>query len=309
MADSNMEDTEALTAQIWSAFQDMSPLLDPSLKLSQNGPPKRQRRGAHNPNADQAQPSLADKVPLAQTLTLLTKLTLQLDRQMQTMKREDTFIFFFTNKGKEGSLQTLIQATEAWAAKHQENQQAETPKPVMPLRQHLMQVLFNSLLTRVEQLGNAADGSEVVNAAQHSKVLLKDRTCPYLEWNASLKELTVSRRKPLSLKRIHQICTDLLEALANPNLVVKFHALPAGSKQEISPWRLQVSMRQDDPWQMLQELCSSGIWLLMGTSLKCHSLDQSPLAYQLQQSLNPGKGKMKGRGKGKNKMAPATKQE
>lgn len=284
-------------------------MLDHSLKLSQNAPPKRPRKGAPNQDARQMTQAQPDKGQLVQTLSLLTKLTLKLDREMQTMKREDTFIFFFANKGKEGSLQTLVQATEAWATKHQENLKAETPTQVMPLRQHLMQVLFNNLLTRVEQLGNAVEGSDILTAAQHNLVLLQDKTCPYLEWSQTKKELIVSRRKPISLKRVHQLCTDILEALANTGMVVKFHALPSGTKQDVSPWRLQVSLRQDTPWQMLQELCNSGIWLLMGTSLECHSLTQSPLAHQLQQSLNPGKGMMKGRGKGKNKMLSELKKE
>ena len=114
------------------------------------------------------------------------------------LKKEDTFIFFFANKGRESSLQNLIQATETWVQKHQENQKAENPTRMMPLRQHLLQVLFNALLTRIEQLGNAQEGSDLLLAAQSKLVLLKDNTCPYVQWDHTKKALVVSNRSPLA---------------------------------------------------------------------------------------------------------------
>ena len=304
----HMEDAEDATTQIWQAFQELSPILDQTLKLSQNAPPKRQRRGEHTTKQREPQGS-QEKVQLAQALVLLTKLTLKLDRELQTLKREDTFVFFFANKGKESCLQTLVQATEVWVAKLKEKQEEGTTVRMQPLRQHLLQVLLNTLLTRVEQLGNAPEGSEILKAAMHTKVLLQDKTCPYLEWCHSKKELIVSKKKPLGLKRLHQICTDLLEALTNPQMVVKFHSLPSGAKQETSPWKLQVSLRLDHPWKLLLELCGSAIWLLMGASLKVHSLEQSPLAHNLQKAMNLHSSHRKGKGKGKGKMDLELKQE
>ena len=54
---------------------------------------------------------------------------------------------------------------------------------------------------------------------------------------------------------------------------------------------------------LLQTLAHSGIWLLMGTSMKPHSLRQSPLAYDLQQALGMSK-PPKGKGTGKLKKEP-----
>jgi len=309
MADLHMEDTEDATNQVWQTFRDLAPMLDKTLKLTPNAPPKRQRKGEPSQKAQESNQDALSKVNLAQALTLLTKLTLQLDKDLQVLKKEDTFIFFFANKGKESSLHNLMQATETWVQKHQENQKAENPIRTMPLRQHLLQVLFNELLTKIEQLGNAQAGSDLLLAAQNNLILLKDNTCPYVQWDHTKKALVVSNRKPLSLKKLHQLCTDLLEAMVDINMVTKFHALPTGDKQNVSPWKLQVSLRQDTPWMMLQELCSSAIWLLLGTSLKAHSLTQSPLAYNLQKTLLPTRGPPKGKGKGKNKINQQTKTE
>ena len=105
-------------------------------------------------------------------------------------------------------------------------------------------------------------------------------------------------KRPLTLTRLQQICQDMLETLTEVQTVVKFHALPAGQKQEVSPWKLQVSLRLDNPWQLLTELSHSAIWLLMGTSLRPHSLQQSPLAVNLQKTLQLPTSR-KGNGKGK----------
>jgi hypothetical protein len=309
MGDMAMPEVDEATAQIWQAFQGMAPMLDATLKLSQQAPPKRQRKGEHKQGAPPKPKGQPDQQQLTQAMMLLAKLAIKMDRELQMMKKEDTFIFFFVNKGKEGCLQELVQATDQWVNQLQEHRQSQPLTPMMPLRQHLMQVLFNTLLTRVQKLGEAQDGSEVVKAAQHNLVLLADRSCPFLDWDRNKKELVVSKKQPLSLKRIHQICTDLLEALTDHQLVVKFHALPEGQNQTVSPWRLQVSMRQDGPWQLLNSLCHSAIWLLVGTSLKSHSLLQSPLAHQLQQTLNLPSNNTKGKGKGKQQPQLEAKQE
>jgi len=93
----------------------------------------------------------------------------------------------------------------------------------------------------------------------------------------------------------------MLEALSDVNLVRRFHALPTGQNQDVTPWKLQISMRSDQPWQILQMLSHSALWLTMGGSLKPHSQTQSPLAHQLQTTLGMTKGTSKGKGKGKSK--------
>ena len=165
-----------------------------------------------------------------------------------------------------------------------------------------MQVVINTLMTRLTALGEAKDGSEIQVAALKSLILLPDKTCPYLEWDQSTKQLKVSQRPPLSLTRLMQLCADMAEALTDVNLVTSFHALPTTS-QEVAPWKLTLSLRIDTPWQLMQTMSHSAIWLLMGTSLKPHGQRQSPLAHSLQQAMGMTKAP-KGKGKGKFKATP-----
>ena len=300
-----MQDQEAAGNQIWAVFKELAPMLDSSLKLSPNAPPKRQKREDwHQAEGVPKRTTNKDQGQSLTALTLLAKLALRLDKDIQLLKKEDTFIFFFALNEQNGCIQFLAQLTEAWAAKMEENKQATQPTQMMPLRQHLTQGLFNRLLTRLTELGDAQDGSEMQNAALKSLVLLQDKTVPYLEWDHTKKDMKVANRRPLTLKRLHQICTDLLECLTDTNLVVKFHALPTNSQSKAHPWKLQVSLRADRPWLLLQELSQSAIWLLLGCNLRQHSLTKSPLAFNLEKALNlgpPAVQKPKGKGKGKHK--------
>ncbi|CAL1159315.1 unnamed protein product, partial [Cladocopium goreaui] len=304
MADMDMPEAEEVSQQVWTAFQAIAPLMtDKTLILEPNAAPKRQRKGDSTPQPPgHAKPTQGNgKVDLAQAMTLMAKLALRLDRDLQQLKREDTFIYFFGHKGPNSSLQTLLEATKTWA----ENFQAPQPaQPVQPLRQHLMQILFNTLLTRLTQLGESERGSEIQETAIRNQILLPDGQCPYLEWDAAQKQLKISQRRPLTLKHLHQLCTDMIEHLADVNLVSAFHALPSTNK-EVTAWKLQISLRADTPWQILQTMSNSAVWHLMGTALKPHGQKQSPLAMNLQQALGmhkPPKGK--GKGKGKHKVAP-----
>ena len=108
-------------------------------------------------------------------------------------------------------------------------------------------------------------------------------------------QLQVGKKAPLSLKRLSQIVQELIEMFTSETLVVAFHALP--SKGVTSPWKLQLSLRADQEYYLLKSLCHSGIWTLMSTSLKCHTLPQSALATQISDHLQlfPKKGKGKGK--------------
>lgn len=305
MADTEMGAFGEAGEQILAAFQHLTPMLDSSLKLTQNAHPKRQRKG-NQPPGNQEQPDhvmeTKGKINLASAMTLMAKLAIQLDREMQLLKKEDTYIFFFANKENEGSLPLLVKATETWVQEAQALKEKPQTQQLPPLRQRLALVLFQTLQTRINQLGEAPDNSDIKKAAIHNKVLLPDQTCPYLEWSHEQKALQVSQKKPLTLKRVLFLCNDMLEALQDPNIVVRFHALPSTPSSVACPWKMQVSLRADQPWQALQEMSHLAIWLLVGCNLKQHSLHQSSLAFNLQRTLQlPSHTQGKGKGKSKGK--------
>ena len=305
MAEQDLEMTteDEATKQVFQIFQNMTPLwTDMSLKLEERpGPDKRPRRGeppeqSPKPKGNQPQPQLA------KAMGLMAKLVVQLDKDMQIMKAEDTCIFFFNNNEPSGCLPLMLKATETWYA---------ATSKLMPLRQKLMQVLLNELQTRVQTLGNAQQGSELFQTALKNNIVLQDKSFPYLEWDHTKQSLQISKRPSISLKRMHQICSDLLELLTDVEVVRRFHALPTKSKSSITPWKLQICLRNTAPWQLLLELSQSSAWMLIGTSMKRHSMFQSSLASQLQQTLglHPQKSKGQSKGKPSGRKLPAPKEE
>ena len=275
MADQDMMDGCDATSQILATFQSLVPhlqtTLDKDLKLEPNpGATKRPRNdGASKGKGKKTKPEDEQtQQNRGNVLAILTKLVLRQDQEIQSLRREDTFLFFFDSNTKGGSLQVMLQAAEQW---HQLAQVEPRPKPWTPLRQKLMQTLLQELLTRLTQLVEADPLSQLVRTAQASNILLADMTCPYLDWNPQQKKLVVGSRSPIKA----------------------FHALPPSAQGTITPWRLQMSIRADREFLLMQSLCGSSIWVLMATSLKVHNQTRSGLAVQLAQALQPQKGRGK----------------
>lgn len=101
----DMHDTDEMSNQVLAAFRAITPMLDKMLTLEPNSAaPKRPRRG----EPAKAQPGhskhqLKDTVNLAHAVPLMAKLAIRLDRDLQQMKKEDTFIFFFGHNSPNNS--------------------------------------------------------------------------------------------------------------------------------------------------------------------------------------------------------------
>ena len=95
--------------------------------------------------------------------------------------------------------------------------------------------------------------------------------------------------------------------LQRPTLVVKFQGLATSTQQPTIPWKLQLNMRMDRPYDLLHTLTHNAVWLLAGTSLKVHSTQPSQLTRQVQNMLpqTKGRGKGKSKHKGKAQAAPS----
>ena len=229
---------------------------------------------------------------------LMARILLRQDQEIQALRREDTFLFFFSNNTQAGSLQCLVQAASKW---HQESQVTPRPSSWMPLRQKLLQTLFQELLTRLTNLGKEDKNAPVVQEAIKNNVLLPDLSCPYLEWQPQQAQMQISRKTPLTLQKLCQNVTEMLEMLTDASVIKQFHSLPPTGKGLITPWRLQMSLRADRQYHLMQTFCNSGAWVLMATSMKQHNQHRSGLAAQLASMMDLNPPKPKGKGKGRSK--------
>ena len=290
--------------QMLQTFQCLAPLLDRTLQLEPNpGATKRIRVDQPPKGNGKHAPKQGDHPQDVQTtLQLMARLMLRLDRDMQMLSREHTFLWFFSCKEPQGALTLLVQKAADW---HQQALQPASSSTMTPLRQTLLQVLISAVMTRLQKLAEANETSELKQAALKNHLLLPDQTIPYMEWNGHQKCLQLSKKTPVSLPKMGQHLQELQDMFRDVGLIQRFHALPVKSTSEVAPWRLQLSMRGDRPFELLQHLCHSQVWTMVGANLKLHSLTQSSQATSL--ADHPGltsPGKSKGKGKQKHQLKP-----
>lgn len=297
--------------QMLQTFQNIAPLLDNGLKLAPNPEaPKRQRRAQ-----DQADPS--DKSSLAKgqaqqidhqkLLLLMGRLLLKVDRDLQVLQRETTFIIFFSSQEQTGILPLLLQEANVW---HQSSKEGSSSLK-MPLRQVLLQTVVKELIARLTKLTEAPADSPLLEVARKTNIVLENNTIPFMEWDALEKRLKIAAKTPVSLAKMGEHLLELQEGFKDANLIMKFHSLPTKPDSVITPWRLQMSSREDRTYDLMLHLAQSQIWTLIAASLKQHNLYQSSLAANLEQSLGlkPPKGQGKGKSKTKGHKMPQPKQE
>eukprot|EP00435_Cladocopium_sp_Y103_P046324 s1590_g13.t1 len=293
MVEAATEQTQA-AMQIWEAFQEVTPFLDKGLKLEPDPrQPKRPRGRGKEPQPPQGGQGHDDQKVLAM-MKLMASLLIRHDQDWQSLKRNDSFVLFFS-KEPSGTLTLMMQAAAQWR-QQQELKGSSTLK--LPLRQHLMVTLLNDLLTRVTAVSKATKTDKLYQVTVKNQIILEDYSWPFLQWCPQSKMNKIGPKKAIGMQQMLNLCQELLEHFRNPEVIVKFHSLRDTQDNPIVPWRLQMNMRLDDPYNLMCHLCYNSMWTLIGTQLKPHLQHQSPMATALQNML----GKGKGRGKGQNSM-------
>ncbi|CAL1145049.1 unnamed protein product [Cladocopium goreaui] len=302
-----LNDTEA-TTQIMASFGALAPLFrtqDKSLKLSPNPRQTKARRKDEHSSPDEEMDQLPDgpHQPTMRLLSTLAQLALRHDQELQSLRKMDQFILFLSPE-QMGALHIMIQETAQWKSQ----MEAQNQGHLMPLRQHLMLALLNSLRTRAGQIVESKETDQLYEMSLKKGVILADRSFPYHRWDPATQKLVLDKKPPISYKKMEQHLDELQEMMQEKELIARFHALRGfnASSQNAVPWRLQIHMRRDRAYELLYQLSHNSVWMAVGASMKPHTMGQSPLATALQAMTQEQKTKPKGKGKGKHK---ATKQE
>jgi hypothetical protein len=243
-----------------------------------------------------------DPTQLQQYLLALGQLVLRHDHSLSLLQSTDSFILFF-QQDKEGSLPGLLQETQKWQMQRQQSPTQKHPT----LRQHLSQWFLLDMLNRVTKVSVSKPGEPLYQACLEKNLIQEDMSWTYLRWDAAQKKLLVDKKKAVSMAKMLQHMQELIEDFKDPTLVVKFQGLATSTQQPTIPWKLQLNMRMDRPYDLLHTLTHNAVWLLAGTSLKVHSTQPSQLTRQVQNMLpqTKGRGKGKSKHKGKAQAAPS----
>lgn len=174
----------------------------------------------------------------------------------------------------------------------------ERQEVISPLRCTLARHLFQELLNRLDTIANHAQDHKTIQALIQQQALRTQMEWPYLRWNPQKQIMEHSHRKPMSMKNAHQTVEQLIELLPDDSTIQKFQALRTTTPTKDIPWLLQVGLRNDSAWTLLDNLNQSALWMILGVNCKQYSQPQSRQAEQLLQAVFPTR-TPKGKGKGK----------
>lgn len=279
--------------QIMQTFAFLSPLFARNQDFQPNPrqPKARRKDGPKQPELAEGTVVAPPPAQAMKFLHLLTQMVLRHEHNWSLMQSTDSFVFFF-NQEPTGVLKNLAEETQKWQQLRRQSPSTETS----PLRQHLFHWLLTDLLNRLTQISKASKTDKLVQACIQKKLLLEDMSLPYLKWDHAQQQLTLDKKRPVQLPKMMEHIQDLLEDIRDPTLILRFHGMATKNKQGSIPWRLQLNLRSNRAYDLLQELAHSAVWLLQGSSLKVQTIHQSGLAKALQETIRPSKGQ----GKGKN---------
>lgn len=292
MVASAMDDTEEVALQMAEVFKHVMPMFDTGLKLEpdpRNPKRCRDQKRPENREAHVPRHQTQETQQLASMMRLMATVLIRQDQDLQSLKRNDSFVLFFS-KEPSGTLAQMTHAATQWKAQ-QEIPGASPMKT--PLRCHLMSTLLSDLLKRVTEVSKAKPEDALYQATVRNQIMLEDYSWPFLQWNNQKKNYQIANKKAIGMKQMLDLCQELQELFLNPVLVSKFHALQNKPDSQIVPWRLQLHLRLDTAYEILTNLSHNGVWALLGTQLKPHLQSQSPLVMALQGMMGKGKGKGK----------------
>lgn len=209
---------------------------------------------------------------------------------------EGSQIIVFFSSDPQGALPKLIQETLNW------RKTVEDKTCQLPLRCHLVKTFLQAVQDRVHQVAQAAPTAEIRQVAIKKSLLTSDGCWPYHRWDP-VKQSLIYQKTALKFDNVKQLIDELVESATQEDLVLQFHSMRGDklSTHQIIPWRLQISLRQQDPFLNLCKLCQNQVWQTACASLKLHSQKASPAAIHLQQLTGKGRGKSLSKSKGSKK--------
>ena len=294
-----------LSSQMMDTFGALVPLLDKNLRLTPNPRrPKARRLEETDDPSDDVEMHPRQAMPLLQIVQTMAQLVIRQDQEMQSLRKMDQFILFL-NQEPSGALDVLLKATQVW----KQQMESQSKSQMMSLRQHLMIALLKAMRHCLDQIMQCQDSDELYKTSLAKGLILADRSFPYHRWDPVAKKLTIDKKPAIAGPKLAQHLDELSEMMLDSELVIRFHALrsPTEKEAKIIPWRLQINLRSDRPYELIYQLAHNSIWMAIGAAMKPHSLGQSPLAHNLQNLLGNQRRKGEGKGKGKQKSKHAQK--
>ena len=253
----------------------------------------------HPKKAKRVQPASAQVVPSDRKLVpLLAQLVVRLDMENQTLRRQDSFIFYMQTQ-KDAILPTLLTTAKDWHNNlTTRSEETKNKSEYLPLRMALAQTLVHHLSCRLQKIAQSQPTDPLWATAIQHGMLTAQGQWQYRRWNPTTQSLDLTQQAPISMDRMLKYIEQLKTLVKTPGAIMKFHSLRPHGQGTTIPWLFQTGVRQDELQVLMEVLTGNNIWGLLGTSVKPHTLMMSPQAKQIQELLGKGTKGAKGKSKG-----------
>ena len=220
-------------------------------------------------------------------------MVIRMDHEMQLLRKQDSYIFFFQME-PEGVIHALLKAGTQWHHQ-QQNQGSMQTEEYKPLRVALIQTLTSHLSQRLTRLSQCNQTDSLYQTAVKTETSTATGDFRFHRWNMDQKKLLTTAQEPISMARMLKYVQQMEDIFKDHETTMKFRSLRAHPGQVVTPWQLQLALRSDEAHAMMRALCGCKVWTLIGASLKQHSLLQSHQGQQLRAHQPKGRGKGKGK--------------
>ncbi|OLP88826.1 hypothetical protein AK812_SmicGene29782 [Symbiodinium microadriaticum] len=243
-------------------------------------PPPRTRRTAAEPNETNTEGMM----------WMMGRMLLRLEDQMALERFQSGFVMFFRPSSRMSIIPLLAKKSEHW---HELKAQKDTELS-LALRAFLFRSMFDVIQKRLQE---TVKNPTQLEAAQQLQVFLPDKAgeplrIPYLMYNPETRQLEPKTDPaPLTLERVMEILAAILKHSLDSFAILRFHPtqrLSAPIQGPTLPFLLQVGNRSRASFELYDNLIlltNSGLWQLVGGSLRTERMSRNPLAVELQKRL------------------------
>ena len=239
------------------------------------------RRPARKGQRKPSRSSASDLGEDGNLISMLAKLTLRQEDQLNQIHLDKSFIFF-VQAGKGNILPLMLKTSKDWHG------QRESGQVTTSLRQHMFRSVFEELAYRASKLPFGSNDHELIRVLQNKQVLTATNSWIYLQWDSNEKTLKPAARDPLPSDEVAALIQKIHSLAAQADLIIhRFSALKPMPQDStvtdsvVVPWRLDISLRgqpAQDLYAALQKLTGSGLTQLIFVRIRPSTLQRSPLA-------------------------------
>eukprot|EP00435_Cladocopium_sp_Y103_P055446 s1325_g18.t1 len=212
-------------------------------------------------------------------LQMVARLALRTEDSVNQLLQDHQYVLHL-HPGPGSLIPTMLAASQAW---HQGDRST-------PLRHHLVVLMINTLLERLEKLAQTkTDDPAWIESLQYH-IVDSQGQMPFLRWDSKSRTLVPSKEASLPMGQVIKSLKVIQRLIQDSTTTLRFHSLVKISedKQDRSiPWLWMISSRNNpEAWNEVRSLCFHSSWQLIRLQIRPQGTERSTLAKSIHKALS-----------------------